>query len=957
MSLSSRFFRRVVVGLLGMLCGVCAGQGRAGWLGVHAITGLVGAKATAEEAPGRVGFAGSSGSQIEFGGVSKVVGALGDFDGDGLVDYAFALSPVGPGGSDLCIYFGDGAGGFSGGNAYPPAGGRSGCGSFAVVGGNAPEFAYVAAVAFKTGELPGLIVEDSANGNLYVLSVAGAGAGGGLPGLAVRSTIAIAAADGAGPIYTGDFNGDGMTDFIVNGPNGHSASVYFGNGDGTFQTPVRYTFDHGVRWLRLGDMDGDGRADMVVEGEDGGVEVFHGNADGSFATVSEGGIAQPGDAVVGGAVGGAPLVADFDGDGCGDIAAIASAGGVNELNVWYGHCDGTFGEPQIVPLGRGYSLAAEADVNGDGLPDVVLSDGAVVSVLYNFGKRSFGAEGQVFAGVGITSLVVQDVNRDGAPDLIVSSEVANTGGIAVLLNTGRSRVKPAASTTMTTTTLALCVGGSSPNCPVTGIPFGLTPVSPLTLYYGQVFNGIEGVTDTDGSAFTGTGTLTFYQDGVSLCVLSVNIFISCPATVGVGTTAGTHVFDSVYSGDATYEGSTSNLVTINVLQDSTVASGAGSPNPSPAGQPVTLTATLIGNDAPSTGPSGPPLGNYMPPSGTVTFLNGTTVIGTGTLVTSGGGVSSTATLITTTLPVGTDSITATYAGDMDFSGTVSPVFTETITPVVATTTTLTSSVNPSYFGQSVTFTATAALVGGASAPVATGTVTFLDNGTAIGTGTLNAAGVATFTTSTLAVGSHNMTASASGDVLTGPSSSAVLVQLVDALPPPGSVNFNVTVTPNPVSVGVGEGVQLTVTVTTVSGFLDGVNLSCGPVPTEAACQFVNAAIPAGGGSTTLVLTTAAPHSCGTTEPYFLGGNGGGVGLAPWAAPVLAGLLVVFIPGRRRWLRGLLAVVMVAGAMQITGCGHCTDLGTKPGTYTIQVIGASAGTSEVESQSVTLTVTI
>jgi hypothetical protein len=173
-----------------------------------------------------------------------------------------------------------------------------------------------------------------------------------------------------------------------------------------------------------------------------------------------------------------------------------------------------------------------------------------------------------------------------------------------------------------------------------------------------------------------------------------------------------------------------------------------------------------------------------------------------------------------------------------------------------------------------------ALVGGASTPVPTGTVTFLDNGTAIGTGILNGAGVATFTTSTLAVGSHNITANASGDGSTGPSTSAVLVQVVDALPPAGTVDFTITATPNPVSIGVGEGMQLLVTVTTLNGFLDGVNLSCGALPMEAGCQFINAAIPAGGGSTTLILTTTAPHSCGTTAPYFLGGNGGGAG---WAA--------------------------------------------------------------------------
>src|SRR5207302_1672425 len=71
-----------------------------------------------------------------------------------------------------------------------------------------------------------------------------------------------------------------------------------------------------------------------------------------------------------------------------------------------------------------------------------------------------------------------------------------------------------------------------------------------------------------------------------------------------------------------------------------------------------------------------------------------------------------------------------------------------------TTTTLASSVNPSVFGQSVTFTATvSALLVGQFVPP-TGTVTFFDGATPIGTGSLNTAGgvtTATFTTSTLAV--------------------------------------------------------------------------------------------------------------------------------------------------------------------------------------------------------------
>jgi sugar lactone lactonase YvrE len=88
----------------------------------------------------------------------------------------------------------------------------------------------------------------------------------------------------------------------------------------------------------------------------------------------------------------------------------------------------------------------------------------------------------------------------------------------------------------------------------------------------------------------------------------------------------------------------------------------------------------------------------------------------------------------------------------------------------ATTTTVTSSVNPSVFGQQVTFTATVAPVSGSGTP--SGTVTFLDGGTAIGTGNLNGSGIATFSTTTLAVGNHTITTSYPGDgTFTGSSGS------------------------------------------------------------------------------------------------------------------------------------------------------------------------------------------
>ena len=99
--------------------------------------------------------------------------------------------------------------------------------------------------------------------------------------------------------------------------------------------------------------------------------------------------------------------------------------------------------------------------------------------------------------------------------------------------------------------------------------------------------------------------------------------------------------------------------------------------------------------------------------------------------------------------------------------------TASLIVAAATTAALTSSANPSFFGQAVTFTAT---VTGASP---TGTVTFKDGATVLGSGTLNGSGVATFTTPSLAVGSHSISAAYAGDASNSPSTSAVLTQSVN----------------------------------------------------------------------------------------------------------------------------------------------------------------------------------
>ncbi|WP_039148614.1 IPT/TIG domain-containing protein [Bradyrhizobium japonicum] len=131
-----------------------------------------------------------------------------------------------------------------------------------------------------------------------------------------------------------------------------------------------------------------------------------------------------------------------------------------------------------------------------------------------------------------------------------------------------------------------------------------------------------------------------------------------------------------------------------------------------------------------------------------------------------------ATSITATSPpgAGTVDVTVTTGG-----GTSPTSAADRFTYLSATTTTeLTSSKNPSSYGESVTFTAKVNSLGGTP----TGTVTFNDGGTPIGTSTLSA-GDATFATTTLAVGNHSITATYNGSVAFNASTSPALNQSVD----------------------------------------------------------------------------------------------------------------------------------------------------------------------------------
>jgi ELWxxDGT repeat protein len=230
------------------------------------------------------------------------------------------------------------------------------------------------------------------------------------------------------------------------------------------------------------------------------------------------------------------------------------------------------------------------------------------------------------------------------------------------------------------------------------------------------------------------GTVVFMDGATTLA--SVALSPSGSATFSARLGVGTHTLTAVLQGSDT---PASQPVTATVLQAATTTSLTSSAPAVAAGQVVTLTAKVAG-------PAG-----VARPTGTVKFFDGAKQIGSATL--SNGQ----ATYAVANLALGSHTLTAVYQGTSDFSTSTSAALKQTVTPAgtVATSTTIHPSASSVAVGQAITFTASVKAPG-PGAPG--GAVTFFDRGTLLGTGQLNAAGSATYTTHSLAAGSHTITA-------------------------------------------------------------------------------------------------------------------------------------------------------------------------------------------------------
>ncbi len=244
----------------------------------------------------------------------------------------------------------------------------------------------------------------------------------------------------AGAVLTGDFNGDHITDLVIGCVTDATVShisqisVLLGKGDGTFQAPVVTSIANTPLHPGLGgnsivamDVNGDGNADLVFS-TSGPVITLISNSSETVTSpswtvtvlLSEGnGTFAPANTLATSLPYSIWRTADMNGDGIPDLVLVSEAG--TGFEVMLGKGNGTFSSPTVssVPNGQIAEPVALGDFNGDGKPDIVTTDTAnSLSIWLNKGDGSFGppslaatlsqAQVQVLGG---------DFNGDGKLDL------------------------------------------------------------------------------------------------------------------------------------------------------------------------------------------------------------------------------------------------------------------------------------------------------------------------------------------------------------------------------------------------------------------------------------------------------------------------------------------------------------------------------------------------------------
>ncbi|MGA2357550.1 MAG: FG-GAP-like repeat-containing protein [Terriglobales bacterium] len=793
--------------------------------------------------------------------------AVGDFNGDGKLDFAVYINGGQSGANYLDVYLGNGAGHFSFSNSYTV--GNSGATGIddGVVAADVNGDGKLDLLAINSGDNSVTVLLGNGDGTfqtgaLYsacnrsgcepVALTVGDFNNDGHPDLALVSTDAAQQSgiyillnngngtfqspvfyssssqmggfpDGESGIASADLNGDGNLDLVMT--NNAGAWVFLGNGDGTFQAPINYGAPY-ADTLALADVNGDKTLDLVVpDFYNSTVWVLLGNGDGTF---------KPAVAYATDWFPESIVVADFNDDGKLDFAVGSDNGPM--ITLAFGNGDGTFQTGPNYDIGNWTGQVA-ADFNNDGNLDVAVYNSAVLQVMLGNSHGGLGSPITTsMPGLDVTWMAAGDVNGDGKPDLVAANDVSNPS-IAVFIGNGNGTFNPpvtySTGSTQTPSFLVLADvnNDGKPDAIVSNADgslsvllnngqgvFGTAIVTPgvssngdwlatgdfngdgnldlaIADYYGADFSASKGLIILLGN---GNGT---FQSPISIPIdefgptwVTVGDFNKDGKLdlavggywVGGGLFGGGGLAILLGNGDGTFGSPTyyslypGANVSVNPAYAAVVADVNLDGNPDLL-VPFVTTHVNVGVFQCCGEPYNAGVGIFLGKGdGTFEFENalgepgvagGPFLVGTGSYGVIAGDFN------------GDGAPDAAVLNQYNFGGGSGQAYVTILLNTTlghgtnnGTTTTLTSSLNPAGYGQSVTFTATVATNEGGSPA---GTVAFLDGGNQIGTGTL-AGGQTALTISTLSAGSHSITAAYAPNGTFQSSNSATLTEVITA---------------------------------------------------------------------------------------------------------------------------------------------------------------------------------
>lgn len=562
-------------------------------------------------------------------------------------------------------------------------------------------------------------------------------------------------------VIAGDFDGDGAKDILVQeGLTSTTYALRLFNHDGTakpFNAPVLT----GVPFaMAAADLDHNGKLETILVNYNGfsptqatlhvfqpdgsersgwPVDISASNGNGSsLASIS---------------------VGDFRRDGHEEIVVAREPG------IYLFNSDGTLFSSAwpLPPHFPGYGPAVIGDIDGDGFPEIVTTlndfsspDGAKLLAIRSDGTvaKSWlmpGSNGIGFV-IGSPAPVLGDFNQDGTIDIALAYMLsANSGdnpGLLTLLDTHapfnptqtdwpmnfqNPRNNPVLLRTSASNLAVTLSTGSNPSILGDNLVFTAT-LMPAT----------------------GNGSIQFLDGGAPISAsIPLNSGSASFSTADLGL--GTHSIAARYTGDNKLSSSVSPALaqTVNKPNTSVSVALAAGTNPSLVGDALTFMANVTPNSA----------------TGTVVFFDGSSAISGDVILVNG-----TASFTTSQLSFGTHSITVQYSGDAGFNGSTSLALSQTVNNPKANSVTslsLSAGVNPSVFGNSLTFMANVIPAS------ASGTIVFFDGSSPISGNLTLIGGTVSLTIPALGAGTHSITAHYSGDANVNPSTSAAWIQMVN----------------------------------------------------------------------------------------------------------------------------------------------------------------------------------